>query len=235
VPAPWAWQRELNARGLRAADAVLVPSRSHGRAVEASYGSLRRLTVVANATAHHAGTAHKQPVVAAAGRWWDEGKNGATLDRAAGFTDWPVLMAGATRGPNGAACDLRNARALGQLSGPQVRSLIGSAGIVASPSLYEPFGLVALEAASAGAALVLADIPTYRELWSGAALFVPPRDADAWTATINGLAADDAEREMLGARASARARLFNLEAQREAVLAAYAGALAGSPRALRVA
>ncbi|HVX82040.1 MAG TPA: glycosyltransferase family 1 protein, partial [Devosiaceae bacterium] len=74
-----------------------------------------------------------------------------------------------------------------------------------------------------------------RELWSGAALFVPPRDADAWTATINGLAADDAEREMLGARASARARLFNLEAQREAVLAAYAGALAGSPRALRVA
>jgi glycosyltransferase involved in cell wall biosynthesis len=235
VPAPWAWQRDLNARGLHAADAVLVPSRSHGRAVEASYGSLRRLTVVANATAHHAGTAHKQPVVAAAGRWWDEGKNGATLDRAAGFTDWPVLMAGATRGPNGAACDLRNARALGQLSGPQVRSLIGSAGIVASPSLYEPFGLVALEAASAGAALVLADIPTYRELWSGAALFVPPRDADAWTATINGLAADDAEREMLGARASARARLFNLEAQREAVLAAYAGALAGSPRALRVA
>ena len=41
-----------------------------------------------------------------------------------------------------------------------------------SSARYEPFGLAVLEAAAAGCALVLSDIPTFRELWDGAATFV---------------------------------------------------------------
>ena len=44
--------------------------------------------------------------------------------------------------------------------------------IFVSVSRYEPFGLAVLEAAHAGCALVLSDIPTFRELWQGAASFV---------------------------------------------------------------
>ena len=46
--------------------------------------------------------------------------------------------------------------------------------VFVSPALYEPFGLAVLEAAQAGCALVLSDIPTFRELWDGVALFVAP-------------------------------------------------------------
>ena len=57
------------------------------------------------------------------------------------------------------------------------RSRAGSARcpIFVSAARYEPFGLAVLEAAQAGCALVLSDIPTFRELWDGAALFVPRR------------------------------------------------------------
>jgi glycosyltransferase involved in cell wall biosynthesis len=235
LPPEWSWQRDLNGRGLKQADAVFVPSRSHGAALEASYGPLDRLVVIPNATTPSRGSRGKEAVVLAAGRWWDEGKNGSTLDAAAGWINWPVLMAGATSGPNGQALTLANARQLGEVPAAALRTRLGRAAIVASPSLYEPFGLVALEAASAGAALVLADIPTYRELWSGAAEFVPPRDVGAWVETINRLAQSPQERERLGSAALQRARRFSLAAQRDAVLDAYGAALAAAPQSVMVA
>ena len=51
------------------------------------------------------------------------------------------------------------------------------AAIYALPARYEPFGLSALEAALSGCALVLGDIPSLREVWGDAAVFVPPDDA----------------------------------------------------------
>ena len=41
------------------------------------------------------------------------------------------------------------------------------ASIYALPARYEPFGLSILEAALSGAALVLGDIPSLREVWGG--------------------------------------------------------------------
>ena len=52
----------------------------------------------------------------------------------------------------------------------------GDASIFALPARYEPFGLSILEAALSGCALVLGDLPSLRELWTGAAMFVPPDD-----------------------------------------------------------
>jgi glycosyltransferase involved in cell wall biosynthesis len=46
-----------------------------------------------------------------------------------------------------------------------------------SPARYDPFGLLPLQAALNGCALLLSDIPSYRELWDGAAEFFHSNDA----------------------------------------------------------
>jgi glycosyltransferase involved in cell wall biosynthesis len=229
LPTDWAWQRARTRRGLDAAAVVITPSRSHGAAVVRAYGPVTHLRVVPNAGTPVPIARDKDPVVFAAGRWWDEGKNGRLLDAAARRISWPVEMAGAFRGPNGQEIRLANAAALGELSSDEVRRRMARAAIVACPSLYEPFGLVALEAAHAGAALVLADIPTFRELWSGAAVFADPRDPEAFAAAVERLAADADLRARMGESARARAARFNLDAQVDGLLDAYAAA--AGPRA----
>jgi glycosyltransferase involved in cell wall biosynthesis len=99
------------------------------------------------------------------------------------------------------------------------------AAIFFSPALYEPFGLAVLEAAARGCALVLSDIPNFRELWAGTALLVPPRDPRGFATAINRLAENPLEREALGQRAATRAREFTLARQAEQVRQVYAAAL----------
>lgn len=228
LPPAWHWQRERTRRGFDAADVVIAPSQSHADAITAAYGPIERLRVIPNAV-EPLSPLPKEPVIVAAGRWWDEGKNGVTLDRAARLVRWPVVMAGAVVGPRGQAIDIHGAQSLGPLPAAEVRRRIASAAIVVCPSLYEPFGLVALEAASAGAALVLADIPTFREIWNGAAVFVDPHDPGAMAAALDGLAADGERRAELGMRARARARRFSLDSTVDGLLAAYGAAGHGRP------
>ncbi|PUE89089.1 hypothetical protein C7T87_25825, partial [Xanthomonas hortorum pv. hederae] len=87
-----------------------------------------------------------------------------------------VEAAGPLEGPNGQSVHLDRIQPLGALSPTDLQQRLRLASIFCAPSLYEPFGLGVLEAAQAGCALVLADIPTFRELWEGAALFVSPQD-----------------------------------------------------------
>jgi glycogen synthase len=102
--------------------------------------------------------------------------------------------------------------------------------IYALPARYEPFGLTALEAALAGCALVLGDIPTLREVWGDAAVFVPPDDHQALADAINGLIADQQRRSSLVAKARDRAQLLNAHRMAEGYMRAYRELLAdGSP------
>ncbi len=117
-----------------------------------------------------------------------------------------------------------------RISHDRTMTLMSRAAIVVSPSVYEPFGLVALEAARAGAALVLADIETYRELWEGAALFAGPGHPAAFAEAVNRLTEDAKLRADLGRRARLRSADFTVEAQREAVLAAYRRVMSESDR-----
>ena len=71
---------------------------------------------------------------------------------------------------------------LGVVPSDELVRLYGDASIFALPARYEPFGLSILEAALSGCALVLGDIPSLRELWAGAAVFVPPDDHKALSA-----------------------------------------------------
>lgn len=60
-----------------------------------------------------------------------------------------------------------------------------------------------VRAAAAGCALVLADIPTLRELWDGAAEFLNPCDSAQLHSALNLLIADSEKRSSRGARAVA--------------------------------
>ena len=133
-----------------------------------------------------------------------DGKNGQVLDAAAAQIAWPVIMAGPCTGPDGSRFTPRHAACPGSLSASDIRAAMARAAVFAAPSRYEPFGLAVLEAACAGAALVLADIPTFRELWDGAAIFVTPYDPRAWAAAITALAADPQRRRVVAARGQAR-------------------------------
>lgn len=225
VPQDWQWQFNRNRGGFDAADLVLAPSRSHAEMLRASYGRIDGLTVLHNASGASIAPTRKDAVVFAAGRWWDDGKNGALLDAATWHSAWPVAMAGPCTGPNGQRLDLHCARSLGQLPHAEVAQWMARAAIVASPSRYEPFGLAPLEAARAGAALVLSDIPTYRELWDDAALFAAPDDARAFAGAINRFASDDALRHEFAARARQRSGRYGIDAQCTAMQAIYDGLL----------
>ncbi|RFB85462.1 glycosyl transferase [Rhizobium leguminosarum bv. trifolii] len=225
VPRDWQWQYRLNQAGFRRADAVIAPSGSHSAAMAAAYGPIANLSVVYNSAALEPSSETKQNFVLAAGRWWDEGKNGAVLDAAAGLTRWPLKVAGANRGPDGQYLPFRNADHLGELSRERMMVLARQAAIVVSPSVYEPFGLAALEAARAGAALVLSDIPTYREIWNDAALFVDPHQPKAFADAFNRLADDPQQRVALGLKAQERSARFSLEEQAQAMYAIYSGRL----------
>jgi glycosyltransferase involved in cell wall biosynthesis len=105
-----------------------------------------------------------------------------------------------------------------------MRVAMARAAIYAHPAVYEASGLLPLEAALQGCALVLSDIPTLRELWDGAAVFVPPRDGEAWATALRALRDEGPRRRRLGEAARARAGTLRPERQAEEMLRVYEGA-----------
>jgi glycosyltransferase involved in cell wall biosynthesis len=210
APAEWDEYRRRVTAGLHAADAVAAPTQAMLAALRAHYGLRHGGRVIANGCdAARFAPATKEPFVLAAGRLWDKAKNLATLDRAAVRLPWPVYVAGDGRHPDGGVAVPRHAHALGALPAADLATWMARAAIYALPARYEPFGLSVLEAANAGCALVLGDVPSLRELWDGAALFVAPTDAEALAGAIGALIADPKRRHALSLHARRRAQHFS--------------------------
>jgi glycogen synthase len=222
---PPAWDRYTRAvtAGLAAADQVVAPSGAMLAALVAGYGPLRSpASVIPNGLPPVAPRqARKRDVVLAAGRLWDAAKNIATLVAVADRLAWPVWIAGDRAPGQGRAADLPGVIALGRLDAAAMAAAYAEASIYALPARYEPFGLSILEAAQHGCALVLGDIPSLRENWDGAALFVDPADAGGLAELLAGLIADPAARTAWGARARTRAVDFSLARTCAAVLDLY--------------
>jgi len=200
--------RQAVAAGLRGADWVVAPSGAMLDALQQHYRPLPRASVIWNGRDEaRFRPRRKAPFVAAAGRLWDGAKNVAALNTIAPSLPWPVVVAG--DGTPGAAI-----QHLGQLAEAEIAALLGRASIFALPARYEPFGLLPLEAALAGCALVLGDIASLREIWGEAADYVAPDDHDALRAAITRLI--EAPSLMAERACAARARALTLTPARMA-------------------
>jgi glycosyltransferase involved in cell wall biosynthesis len=231
------WEAYANAvrTGLNAADMVAAPTAAMLAELETLYGPLpkERLSVLPNCrdTSRFASkeTYGKERFLFSAGRLWDEAKNVRTLCDAAAKSgvSWPVVVAGETTEPGREAdtasiCSAPNVRFVGALAPESVAGWMRRAAIYALPARYEPFGLSALEAALSGCALVLGNIPSLREVWGDAALYVAPDDADALATAISRLIEDESARANLAADARERAHtLYTPERTANAYLQVY--------------
>ncbi len=220
------WHRHIDAvaQGLAGADLVVTPTAAHLRAIEAIYGPCPGARVIHNGVdAGLLRSGPKREVIFSAGRVWDAAKNVRALDAVAARLPWPVVVAGDWRQPDGRGEPPSNLLCLSLLERAQVRDWLTQSAIYASPAYYEPFGLGVLEAALSGCALVLGDIATLRELWSDAALFVPPDDHGALLACLAELIERPALRADLGHAARTRGLRYSVERMSRGYLEAYAG------------
>lgn len=205
APAEWEPYRRAVAGGLAAADCLVAPTRAMLAELRRLYEPRCERLVIPNGCRPRTLPAPKQPFVLGAGRLWDDAKNAAALDRAAARLPWPVLLGGA-EGPPAA-----HAHVLGRLSSSELADLLAAAAIFAAPARYEPFGLAALEAARAGCALVLGDIPSLREVWGDAALYVAPSRPDELRDALDRLIEDEALRAEAATAARVRSRRYTVE------------------------
>jgi glycosyltransferase involved in cell wall biosynthesis len=185
-------------------------------ALQRHYGPLARASVVANGRDNRRfGPRLKEPFVFTAGRLWDPAKNVDALRQIAGQLPWPVVAAGDGE-------PARPLRAVGRLSETDLAAWLGRASIFALPARYEPFGLLPLEAALSGCALVLGDTPSLREVWGGAADYVDPRNTEALRLTLEQLIDSPAHRHARADAAHARALSLGSARMARSYLSAYA-------------
>jgi glycogen synthase len=200
------------ARGLRAAGRVVAPTRAMLATLDRHYGRLPGARVIPNARSRlKLSPAVKEPFILSAGRLWDEAKNVAALAAVAGALRWPIRVAGDTARPGGGGQALDAVEALGPLRPKELGQHMARASIFALPARYEPFGLSALEAAQCGCALVLGDIPSLREVWGDAALFVSPSDLMDLKTILKALIDDVTLRETYANKALSHARRFDAD------------------------
>ncbi|PVX31423.1 glycosyl transferase [Sphingomonas pokkalii] len=231
------WHRALTEEGLRAADRVIAPSAEYAKVVHRQYGLPTVPSVVHNGRTPLV-TPRREPVqdcVLTVGRLWDPVKGADLLDRVAGELSVPFHAAGATTGPHGETARLHHLHLLGQLDSAALARRLAARPVFVSAACFEPFGLAVLEAATAGCALVLADIPVFRELWDGVALFVPPRDPAGYYGAIERLIGDLALRCRLGDAAAAQAGRYTPARMADAMLSLYRQRLAERAPAGKVA
>lgn len=244
APAAWHTYRRRVAAGLRSADLIAAPTRAMLAALDRLYGPLAATRVIHNGRAPgpFRADARKRPLVFSAGRMWDEAKNLAALEACQPRLPWPVYVAGPTRPPGGrgesaghdagecagrAPPGAHGVRLLGRLTPEVMAAWLARAAIYAAPARYEPFGLSVLEAALSGCALVLGDIDSLRELWDGAAVFVPPDDPEALGRAICELVAQGPRRMRLVEEAHARALHHTPAHMARSYLGAYEDLLRG--------
>lgn len=234
LPRSLAWHHDMMREGFAASAAVVAPSAAFANLVQRIYGLSERPDVVHNGRHPLLATdsaTSSSPAVLTVGRLWDEVKNANVLDAVAARLDLPFLAAGALQGPNGEKFAPDHLQSLGHLGEDELAALLQKRPVFVSAATFEPFGLAVLEAAAAGCPLVLSDIPTFRELWDGAAMFVDPSDAEGFAAAIQKIAHDTRLASSLGKAARERARRYTPAASAEGMQRIYRRVVAAERKA----
>ncbi|MEK6396789.1 MAG: glycosyltransferase family 4 protein [Terriglobus sp.] len=212
---------DLVMRGLQGADVVVAPSAWMLEALQKNFPTATAPNrVIYNGRSSQPSTGQQRKLQAVTlGRLWDEAKGIDSLLK----VRWPLPMfiageqnvntASAPRTTTG------NVHWLGRLDDNEVTSLLQSSSIYIAPSRYEPFGLAPLEAALCGCALVLRDLPSFREIWADAALyFSSERELEDSVDTLHN---DDAYLNIMQQAAAQRAERYSVERMSAAYLSLY--------------
>jgi glycosyltransferase involved in cell wall biosynthesis len=225
TPELWRRYEETVSRGLKTADMVVAPSRAMLDCLREHYGELEETRVIPNGRRIELfEPAGKETFILSAGRLWDEAKNVRAVCACSLKLSWPVWLAGETTlaaANNAEDVPFNNVRLLGRLSGREMIQCMARASIYAHPAKYEPFGLSVLEAALSGCALVLGDVPSLRENWNGAAIFVDPEDPEQLREVLAGLIEKVALRRELGYAARERGLHFDIQSTAMRYIEAY--------------
>lgn len=194
APAQWHPYRELVKNSLQRASMVAAPTSTMLANLCNLYGSMQSGIVIVNGRsfpgllpAPELKVPVMDPLVFCVGRLSDEAKNIGALTQIADRLPWRVCVAGESEAEYKPAPVPANVRKLGYLSDDKLAHWFARASIYAAPAHYEPFGLSILEAARAGCALVLGDIPSLREIWGDAAEYVDPDDPNDLLRALNHL------------------------------------------------
>lgn len=108
-----------------------------------------------------------------------------------------------------------------------VVTLMQAAGALIQPSLYEGFGLPVIEAMACGCPVVASDIPVFREVTGGHAVFAPPLDVPALGRAVAALVRSPEHRAMLSAAGLERARALSWDRCARETLEVYREAATG--------
>jgi glycosyltransferase involved in cell wall biosynthesis len=102
-----------------------------------------------------------------------------------------------------------------------LRMLYSSCALFAFPSLYEGFGMPVLEAMACGASVVCSNASSLPEVAGDAALFVDPRDHEAWAQAMTRVIEDANLRHDLRRRGALRIKAFSWEQSAREQLRVY--------------
>lgn len=241
APPAWATYHDHVTAGLARASMVVAPSRAMLDEILRLYAPSAPAQVIYNGRelkSFRSGI--KKPLIFAAGRLWDEAKNLSALHACSGRLPWPVCLAGPVSPPGGPEREglprtpRSNVYLLGQLPSCEVASWLSHAAIYALPARYEPFGFSVLEAALSGCALVLGDIPSLREIWGDAAVYVQPNNPESLRGAIVELTRNSLLRARMTHLARQRAQHYTVERMVCSYLKAYRALLGGSSSALPI-
>jgi glycogen(starch) synthase len=130
----------------------------------------------------------------------------------------------------------RRGRFLGWVGDDMLHSLYRIADLCIVPSIYEPFGIVALEAMASGCLCVVADTGGLREVVPGdgtVGLRFPSRDTAALEEILERVLGDDAERSRLVAEAREHVLAFGWEEVARQTLGVYRRTIRQAPEVTR--
>jgi glycosyltransferase involved in cell wall biosynthesis len=100
---------------------------------------------------------------------------------------------------------------LGRVPDSELPLWYNIAGVCAYPSLYEGFGLPALEAMSCGIPVIASNTSSLPEVVGNAGLLLPPEDVSAWAGALRRLLGDAELSGQLGRDALSQAAGFSWE------------------------